>query len=301
MVRLGLCCLFHAEPIKFRTTTAKHAGTLTAEERGRKISELCLSNVDSLQRAILFCHKNGIGAFRVNSRILPLKTHPELGYAINELPSGDEIICGFKHCGQTARKFDIRLSFHPDQFTLLSSPDPEITRKSIEELAYQSEVAKWLGADVINIHGGGAYGDKAQALDRVERVISTLDSSIRQRLTLENDDKVYTPSDLLPLCRATGVPLVYDLHHHRCLPDSLSHQEATAAALQSWNREPMFHLSSPKDGWQGAQPYKHHDFIDINDFPDFWRDLDITIEIEAKAKEVAVIKLRRELMQAGAH
>ena len=296
MIRLGLCCLFKEEPIKFRTTTAKYVSGLSSKERDTKLSGLCLHNADALKKAIVFCSKNGIGAFRVNSRILPLKTHPQFGYGTYDLPEGDEVIKRFIECGRLAGEKNIRLSFHPDQFTLLSSPDPEITRKSIEELAYQAEVASWIGADVINIHGGGAYGDKSSALKRVAENITKLDDSIRSRLTLENDDRTYTPIDLLPLCLETGTPFVYDVHHHRCLSDDLTVGEITELALDTWEREPLFHISSPKDGWGKTQPNRHHDYIDPHDFPDYWWDLDITVDVEAKAKELAVMKLRHELM-----
>ncbi len=297
MIRLGLCCLFREAPIRFGTTTAKHAGALSTPVRLKKLAGLCLGNAAALREAILFCRDSGIGAFRVNSRILPLKTHPELGYDVRDLPDGDEILRRFRECGALSARHAIRLSFHPDQFTLLSSPDPEITRKAVAELAYQAEVAEWIGADVINIHGGGAYGDKESALRRVACNIKALDSAIRKRLTLENDDRVYTPIDLLPLALESGIPFVYDIHHHRCLPDCLSPGEATELALDTWEREPLFHISTPKEGWGGAQPQRHHDFLDIADFPECWRRLkiDITVDVEAKAKEIAVLKLRDEL------
>jgi UV DNA damage endonuclease len=114
-------------------------------------------------------------------------------------------------------------------------------------------------------------------------------------MTVENDDKTYTPADLLPLCKATGIPLVYDVHHHRCNPDSLSVEQATKKALATWNREPMFHLSSPIEGWDGPKPERHHDFIDVNDFPECWRRKNITVEVEAKAKEVAARISRRSI------
>ncbi|MDD2599029.1 MAG: UV DNA damage repair endonuclease UvsE [Kiritimatiellae bacterium] len=295
MPQLGLCCLFQEEPIKFRVTTARHLGTLSLSGRAAKLSTLCLHNAQALRDAIHFCSRHGIGAFRVNSRILPLKTHPDFGYELHQLPHGAEIEGCFLECGQTAAELQIRLSFHPDQFTLLSSPNPEITRKSIVELAYQAEVAEWIGADVINIHGGGAYGDKASALKRIARAIEQLDGAIRSRLTLENDERVYTPSDLLPLCRAHQIPFVYDVHHHRCLPDGLTVEEVTGMALKTWNRPPLFHISSPKEGWGQPNTNRHHDYIDIADFPDCWRQLDITIDVEAKAKELAVAQLRRQL------
>jgi UV DNA damage endonuclease len=114
-------------------------------------------------------------------------------------------------------------------------------------------------------------------------------------LTVENDDKVYTPADLLPICMAEGVPLVYDVHHHRCNPDGMSIEQATKRALATWDREPLFHISSPIKGWDGPNPERHHDFIGVNDFPECWRRKKITVEVEAKAKEVAVEKLLTEL------
>ena len=122
-----------------------------------------------------------------------------------------------------------------------------------------------------------------------------LSSRVRSRLTVENDDKTYTPADLLPICKAEGVPLVYDVHHHRCNPDGMSVEQATKKALATWNREPLFHISSPIEGWDGPQPERHHDFIDVMDFPKCWRRKKITVEVEAKAKELAVEKLLREL------
>jgi UV DNA damage endonuclease len=122
-----------------------------------------------------------------------------------------------------------------------------------------------------------------------------LPAEVRSRLTLENDDRSYSPLDLLPVCRETGVPLVYDVHHHRCLPDGLSVAEATRQAVFTWDREPLFHLSSPLEGWQGKNPRRHHDFIDAEDFPKAWRELHLTVDVEAKAKELAVIRLRQDL------
>ena len=118
---------------------------------------------------------------------------------------------------------------------------------------------------------------------------------IRSLLTLENDDRVYTPADLLPVCRDTGLPLVYDVHHHRCLPDGMTVEKATTLALETWRREPLFHLSSPLGGWGGGDARKHHDYIDPGDFPECWRNLNITVEVEAKAKELAVLRLKKTI------
>ncbi|MCA9261632.1 MAG: UV DNA damage repair endonuclease UvsE, partial [Planctomycetales bacterium] len=263
----------------------------------QKLSTLCLANAAALQASLEFCAALGIGCFRVNSQILPIKTHTEYGYDVYDLPHADEIVRQFTACGEFADAHDIRTCFHPNQFVVLNSPRPEVIDRSLAELEYQSEVAEWVGADVVNIHGGGAYGDKPDALIRLAQSLSRLSARARSRLTVENDDTTYTPSDLLPFCRAEGVPLVYDVHHHRCNPDGLSVEAATEQAAATWDREPMFHISSPREGWAGPKPQRHHDFIDLEDFPSCWRDLSATIEVEAKAKEVAVLKLKRQLAE----
>lgn len=297
MIRLGLCCQFRQAPIHFKRTTAKALKKLNRIEQLARLDTLCLQNVNSLIAAIEEVHRLGIGAFRVCSNLFPLYTHPEVGYRVEELPNGEEIHSKLASVKTIKDRYDLRLSFHPDQFTLLSSPRPEVTSASLQDLEYQAMLASLIGADAINIHGGGAYGDKRSALARLAEQASSLPESVRSRLTLENDDHTYTVRDLFPICQQLSIPLVYDVHHHRCNPDGLSLAEATEVCLQSWRRlkrEPFFHISSPKHGWNG-KPKPHADYIDIDDFPIEWRQLDVTIDVEAKAKELAVVKLQTEL------
>lgn len=298
MIRFGLCCIFNEQPIKFRQTTAKYLSKFDRREQLDRLSALCLANGDSLMKALVFCHEKGIGGFRINSQVLPRKTHPGIGYDIGDLPDADRIVETFSACGSFSRRHNIRTTFHPDQFITLSSPRPEVVERSMADLAYQAQVAQWVGADVINIHAGGVHGDKPAALARLRKTIERLPDSVRQRITLENDDRSYSPEDLLPLCRKLGVPMVYDVHHHRCLRDGLSIEDASRLAVETWDREPLFHISSPAQGWGAANFRGHHDYIDAGDFPPVWRSLDATVEVEAKAKELAVIKLMGELGHA---
>ena len=294
-LRLGLCCQFVAQPVKFRTTTVTALTRLPRREQLQRLAELVAANASSLLAALEFCAANGIGSFRILSSILPIKTHPTAGYRVEELPGADALVAQFQRCGEFARAHDIRTGFHPDQFVVLNSPDAEIVRRSVADIEAQSEIAEWTNADTVNIHGGGGYGDKTSALQRFQRNLDLLSPRARTRLTVENDDKTFTPSDLLPVCRATGVPLVYDAHHHRCCPDGLSVEEATAAARTTWNREPLFHISSPIEGWSGPKPERHHDYISAADFPKAWLGWPLTVEVEAKAKELAVKKLAADL------
>ena len=301
--RLGLCCIFRDQLIRFRTTTARALAMLNRREQLARLRELATDNVAALREAIEYCSSHDIGSFRVSSQILPLWTHPGLGYDAQQL--GEELVSAFVACGSLARRTDTRITFHPDQFVVLNSPRPEVVDSSITELEYQAEVAEWLGADVINVHGGGGYGDKPAALARLARGVRRLSARARQRLTLENDDRTFTPGDLLPVCVELGLPLVYDVHHHRCLPDGLGVEQTTELAIGTWDREPLFHLSSPRDGWRARDTRAHHDYIDLRDFPRCWEKLDCTVEVEAKAKERAVLKLavalrRRKARRAAA-
>jgi UV DNA damage endonuclease len=300
MVRLGLCCQFVGQAIAFRRLTATALGRCERAEQLRRLAAVCRHNAAALGQALAYCESQGIGAFRVNSQILPLCTHPEVGYRAEDLPGSAALVATFRQCGRFAADRGLRLSFHPDQFVVLSSPDEGVRDRSLAELRYQAQVAEWIGADVINIHAGGAYGDKPSALARLGQVLAALPTEIHGRLTLENDDRVYTPAELLPVCRSAGVPLAYDVHHHRCLQDELSVDKATQAALSTWGqREPLFHLSSPRDGWTSSNPSFHADDIDQRDFPACWRGLSVTIDVEAKAKELAVLRLRQALAQDG--
>lgn len=300
MIRLGLCCAFRDAPIRFRTTTAAAMMRLGKAERRQRLSSIILANCEALRAAVQYCADNGIGSFRVNSQILPLKTHPDAGYELHALPESERLVALFQDCGRLAAEHGIRLTFHPDQFVVLNSPRDEVVRSSIEELNYQAEVATWIGADVIMIHGGGAYGDKASAMARLADNIRRVSPAVRGRIALENDDRVFTPRELLPLCESEGIPFVYDVHHHRCLPDDLSVGDVTQRAIRTWTREPLFHISSPAAGWRGGDPRVHAGFIRHRDFPSEWRDLPITVEVEARAKEAAVRRLMLALARRSA-
>jgi UV DNA damage endonuclease len=299
MLRFGLCCIFRDEPIRFRQTTAKTLMALSEKKRLQKLSGICLENANSLVTALEAVHRFGIGAFRVSSQFLPRYTHPEVGYTLDSLPDFAGIVASLGKVNQLREEWDIRLSFHPDQFVLLSSPSAEVTRKSIAELDYQAMLAEMIGADVVNIHAGGVYGDKQAALKRLRENFRHLPERVQSRLTLENDDVSYTVNDLLPICAELDIPLVYDVHHHRCNRDSLTVQEATNASIQTWKAssrgEAYFHLSSPKNGWQSNDPKPHAEMIDLSDFPEAWIGLDATVDIEAKAKEIAVRDVMNKL------
>jgi UV DNA damage endonuclease len=302
IMRFGLCCLFKEEKIAFRTTTARVLAGMARREQLAKLSGICRGNAESLVQAVKAVHRLGIGAFRIMSPLFPRMTHPQVGYTLGDLPGGDEILRLLGETRSFAGRHGLRLSFHPDQFVVLSSPHPAVVASSIRELVYQGWLAEAVGAEVINLHAGGVYGDKDLALQRFCRVFADLPDNVRTRLSLENDDVSYTPTDLLPVCDELGIPLVYDVHHHRCKPDRLTVEEATLLAGATWQRlgrEQYCHLSSPRAGWQGGDPRPHADYIDPADVPGCWLGRSMTVDVEAKAKELAAVRLMADIGNSG--
>lgn len=296
-LRFGLCCIFREEPIRFRSVTARSLARLDGKERLGRLSDICSANAASLLGALRTVRRLGIGAFRISSPLFPCYTHPEVGYRLDDLPGEDGIRRLLAAVKRYRSRHDVRLSFHPDQFVVLSSPKEEVAESSLRELEYQGYLAELTGAEVINLHAGGGYGNKREALGRFAARYRLLSHRVRRRLTVENDDVTYTVADLLPLCKELGIPLVYDVHHHRCNPDGLSVRRATMLASGTWKgREPWFHVSSPRNGWRGAGDARpHSDFVDPGDFPREWRRLDATVDVEAKAKELAVLRLMDDI------
>lgn len=229
---------------------------------------------------------------------MPLATHPESGYSVGDLDGSSEIESHLAEAAALSRKHDVRLSFHPDQFVVLNSESERVVSSSIQELEHQARVAEMVGAQALTLHAGGAAGGTKAALERLERGVQKLSERARTLLALENDDKSFSPADLLPFCERTGIPFIYDVHHHRCKPDELSVAEATERAAATWKgREPWMHISSPKNGWGSSNPRLHADFIDSNDVPREWFGKAMTIDVEAKEKERAVIAITRAMQE----
>lgn len=298
-IRWGLCCQFLDAPIRFRQATHRHVSRLGVDERRAYLSGVVRDNAEALHDAVRECARLGIGAFRVGSQFAPLATHPESGYRLRDLDDGDAIVARLREARALATSLDVRLSFHPDQFVVLNSAHEHVVDSSVRELDAMASLAELIGADTLTVHGGGAAGGRDEALLRLERALDRLSDAARARVALENDDRTWAPAALLPLCERTGVPFVYDVHHHRCLPDGLSVREATERGAATWGgREPWFHVSSPREGWTARDPRPHHDYAIAADVPASWRGMTVTVDVEAKAKERAVTTLARAVRRA---
>ncbi len=273
-----------------------------------------------LREIFAYLRKHAITMYRMSSDIAPYVTHPDMPQFHGQIK---ECSAELRELGQIAQAQGLRLSFHPSQFVVLNSPDRTLVDKSIQDLVAQAEMldAMELGPEaVLVIHVGGTYGDRAAGCDRWVETYARLPEPVRRRLVLENDDIRYSATDVLSIHAATGVPLVFDYQHFWCNNPEGSELRATVERFErSWPAgvRPKIHFSSPrtemreikrknrKTGknetvlqppiWTG-----HADYLNPFEFVTFMRmtyDLDFDVMLEAKSKDLALQRIRRDLQR----
>ncbi len=271
-----------------------------ASYAAERLAETVRWNLDCLERILEFNRGNGLLFFRVTSDLVPFASHPVCAF-----PWFDEFAPRFAALGKFIRRSGMRISMHPDQFTLINSPGEGIFARSAAELAYHARVLDLLGLDLkakIQIHAGGAYGDKPASLDRFCRRFEKLDRSIRRRLAVENDDRLYHLADCLEISRRTGVPVLFDSFHHQLNNRGEDLATALAMAAATWGKKdgpPMVDYSSQKKGERAGS---HAESIDLRHFARFIAaagGLDLDIMLEIKDKEKSALRARRYLAKTG--
>ena len=255
------------------------------------VSELVLQNVRDLIQVIKWNEQNGIKFYRMSSEIFPWMSE----YDFSDLPDYKKICTLLLGAGTLAKKYRQRLTFHPGPFNVLASPNDNVVKKTIIDLNKHSQIMDLMGLSTtpynkINIHVGGVYGDKASALQRWVDGFKLLDDNTKSRLTIENDDKqsAYTVRDLMFIHQNTGIPIVFDYHHHTCHPDGMTHKEALEMAMSTWPKDiiPIVHVSEPRDDKNFRA---HHDYV-YNKIDSYGYDVDVMME--AKAKDLAVLEYK---------
>ncbi len=249
------------------------------------------SNLSCLGRVLAFNSEKGLLFFRISSDIVPFASHPVCGFDWRSEFEGD-----LRRIGTLIRDGGMRISMHPDQFTLLNSPDEGITRRSVRELEYHCDVldAMGLGADAkVQIHVGGAYGDKAAAAGRFIGRYDGLSPRLRKRLVIENDERLYSLRDCLAISRECGVPVLFDSFHHECLNNGEGVRDALAAAMETWKPGDGPLMTDYSSQQAGGRPGKHTERIDIRHFGRYLREtegLDFDIMLEIKDKERSALR-----------
>ncbi|TMW72130.1 UV DNA damage repair endonuclease UvsE [Alteribacter natronophilus] len=287
--------IWNASPA--HTVTWARAKELSKDARTEKLHEVTAKNIAHTKRAIHYCIAHEINLFRLSSSMVPLATHPDAAWDF-VTPFRRE----WEELGELIRSAGIRTSFHPNQFTLFTSPKDDVTERSIEDIRYHDKMAQAMDLPACRfvLHVGGAYGDKQSALKRFSENIRKLPDGLRDRLMIENDDKSYHGDDVLTLCRSEKLPFIFDYHHHVVYSGESSVANLLPGLFDTWNETglpPKVHLSSPKDGRRSRA---HADGLDLEfvrpfleTMREFGRDFDVMIE--AKQKDKALLSFLEHL------
>ena len=294
-MRLGYACINMTLQKAGGITTNRGMRQKTFNERGLAYaSELALQNVKDLVHIIKWNNEMRIKQFRMSSDIFPWMAY----YQLDELPDYEAISDYLYMAGDEASGKQ-RLTFHPGHFNVLCSPNPAVVKKTIKELNQHSQIMDIMGLsntvyNKINIHVGGAYGDKYAALNRWVDNYFLLDHNTQSRLTVENDDKenMFSVRELYKgISERCGVPIVFDFYHHKFCTGGLSEQEALELALSTWPKgiTPCTHYSESRRKEKLDESIKaqaHSDLI-YDKIPTYGNEFDCVVE--AKHKELAVI------------
>ena len=259
------------------------------------VSDIALLNSRDIIKILEWNRQHGIKLFRLSSSIIPWGNNID----ITQLKDYEEIKSELKKAGDFAKFWDMRITCHPGPFVVLTSPKDSVVDNAISDLEMHGKLFDMMGLsktpyNKINIHCNGVYGDKIVAMDRFCENFNKLSDSVRSRLTVENDDKasMYSVKDLMYIHNKIGIPIVFDYHHHQFCTGDMTEREALELAVTTWPKgiTPVVHYSESKalhENDAKQKPQAHSDYI--NSLPNTY-ELDVDIMVEAKAKELAILK-----------
>ena len=260
-----------------------------------RLAEVIAANLAGLEAILAWNVARGIRFFRIASGLVPFASHPDFRFDWRE-----RFAAPLERVAAYAAEHELRLSMHPGQYTVLNAVRPEVVENALKELEYHAQVLDALAgrAGTITLHVGGAYGDPESAKARAVGAAGRLSERALERLTFEHDDTLFDLDDTLEVAGAVGVPVVFDIHHHRCLHRRATWRDDLATLLErvvaSWgDRVPKVHVSSARAPGQKA----HADDVDDHDvdlaltvLAEVGGDRHVDVMLEARAKEAAVLR-----------
>jgi len=286
---------------KQKITTNRSLKKATLDKKGLEYcSELAVQNVRDLEKYLHWNLENDILLFRMSSNMIPWGNKVDW-FSFKDFDEIKEIL---KRCGDFALKHNMRLTTHPGQYCILTSPHQHVIDNSVSDLQMHSDFMNLMGLsetpyNKINIHMGAAYGDKQTAIKTFIRNFNKLREDIKARLTIENDDKasMYSTLELYTdIHSKINIPIVFDYHHHRFCTGGQSEEEALKLASTTWgNIRPVVHYSESKSLNEGlnVKPQAHSDYI-LNKIELY--GLDVDVMIEAKCKELTVQDYKQKFL-----
>lgn len=285
-----------------RTVTLKTYNRLAAADPEialSKVRRAASENLSNSMRILRYNKAYGVQIYRFSSKIIPLATHPLLtGWNYVE-----DLSSQLKAIGDFIKENNMRVTFHPDHYTLINSPRREVLISSLADLEHHRSVLEAMGLDErakLIIHAGGGYKDKSRSLEMFRENWRRLPGHLARSIALENDDKTYSAGEVLLLCSELSLPMVFDIHHFKCNNEGENLQEILPSIFLTWpgtGLPPKVHISSPKSQ---ADFRSHHEFVNPDDIYQFLKlagefsDV-LDVMVEAKQKDRAMFRLVKEL------
>ena len=303
-MNLGYCCInLTLKPDGISTNRGMVKRTF--QEKGISYaSELAILNIKDLRSILEWNLDQGIMIFRMSSDLFPWMSE----YEFEDLPNINEIQSELTSIGEFIMTHNMRVGFHPGQFNVLPSPKEHVVLNSIRDLNQHAKILDMMGLPrtrkfSLNIHVGGSFKTseqtedeaKSETLIRFCKNYFRLSESAQMRLVIENDDKAsqFGVRDLFDgIYKKIGISITFDFFHHTFCTNGLSTEEAALLAASTWPEGivPLAHYSSSKkvnEDPESKSPRSHADYV-YESIPEIGKIFDI--EIEAKAKELALLK-----------
>ena len=248
------------------------------------------SNLSCLEQIVSWNRDHGLFFFRITSDLIPFASHPVCTFPWEKYFREE-----FAALGQFISGSGIRISMHPDQFIILNSPEREITLRGIAELEYHADLLDAMGLDSsakIQLHIGGVYGEREKSRERFIRRWGELDPRIQKRLVIENDEQRFAIADCLAIHDETGIPVLFDVFHHRCYNHGEPLQEILRLVKRTWGERDGVMMVDYSSQHPGKRRGSHAEHIDMHDFMQFLDEsahIDMDIMLEIKDKEVSAL------------
>lgn len=285
---IGYACLTRGvNDLRYKTCRKQNA---TKEN----LAQLIEHNLAVLEDMIDYNQQQGIKLFRMSSDIIPFGSD----FEVNDLNWSELFKTCFERIGSKIRRNQIRVSMHPGQYTVLNSPNPDVVSRAMDDLKYHTQFIDNLGVGPehkIILHIGGVYGDKESAFDRFIEVYARLEDAVKDRLIIENDDRLFTIEDVLKISDQTGAPVVYDNLHHYINGGKLDRSgaywiEKAKATWKDQDGKAKVHYSQQQ---YGAREGAHSYTVRIKEFLRYYQSvepLNVDIMLEVKDKNLSAVK-----------